>query len=212
VLDRLLADQPRIERELELARHTLGSCQAWLKALPADVTLEMVKARPNTNGVDLDGLRERIQKAEDEIEQLRAVPVPRSDIEQCVKNYVANLATPQVRRIADGEPLQVTWPGDTIAALAFLLPEQMTAALLKEIDCLANSPMSLQACKRRVAELKAEIDTLQRQALALGEDASSLPPEVVLGVKIMRQPMSRTMRAEQRTERRLRVTSEEVEA
>ena len=166
----------------------------------------------NTNGVDLDGLRERIQKAEDEIEQLRAVPVPRSDIEQCVKNYVANLATPQVRRIADGEPLQVTWPGDTIAALAFLLPEQMTAALLKEIDCLANSPMSLQACKRRVAELKAEIDTLQRQALALGEDASSLPPEVVLGVKIMRQPMSRTMRAEQRTERRLRVTSEEVEA
>ena len=148
----------------------------------------MVKARPNTNGVDLDGLRERIQKAEDEIEQLRAVPVPRSDIEQCVKNYVANSATPQVRRIADGEPLQVTWPGDTIAALAFLLPEQMTAALLKEIDCLANSPMSLQARKRRVAELKAEIDTLQRQALALGEDASSLPPEVVLGVKIMRQP------------------------
>ena len=42
---------------------------------------------------------------------------------------------------------------------------------------------------QRIAELEAEIDTLQRQALALG---SGLPPAVVLGVRVARrEPMKR---------------------
>jgi hypothetical protein len=37
---------------------------------------------------------------------------------------------------------------------------------------------------QRIAELEAEIDTLQRQALALGAGTSGLAPAVVLGVRI----------------------------
>jgi hypothetical protein len=44
-------------------------------------------------------------------------------------------------------------------------------------------------------ELKAEIDTLQRQALALGGSASTLPPEVVLGVRAVRRVDRRVSRA-----------------
>jgi len=51
-------------------------------------------------------------------------------------------------------------------------------------DRLANLPMPLPQRKRRIAELQAEIDTLQRQALALGAGTSGLPPAVVLGVRV----------------------------
>ena len=44
--------------------------------------------------------------------------------------------------------------------------------------------MPLPQRKRRIAELQQEIDTLQRQALALGADSSTLPPAVVLGVRV----------------------------
>jgi hypothetical protein len=38
---------------------------------------------------------------------------------------------------------------------------------------------------QRIAELEAEIDALQRQALALGEEPTAdAPPRVLLGVKI----------------------------
>jgi hypothetical protein len=63
--------------------------------------------------------------------------------------------------------------------------------LLKEIDRLANLPMPLPQRKRRIAELQAEIDTLQRQALALGAGTSGLPPAVVLGVRIAEAKSSR---------------------
>ena len=76
------------------------------------------------------------------------------------------------------------WPDNVIAVLALLLPEQMTSALLKEVERQANVPMPLPQRKRRIAELQAEIDTLQRQALALGAGTSGLPPAVVLGVRV----------------------------
>jgi hypothetical protein len=197
VLDRLLADQPLLESELECARGTLGECKHWLKALPDDVTLQPVPM-PASDGVDLDAVRASIGKAEEEIAELRAVPVPSSDIRERLQDFVAGLARPRITGIGNGEPLRVIWPADTIAALALLLPEQMTAALLKEIDRLANSPMTLQARNRRISELKSEIDTLQRQALAAGEDTSGLPPEVVLGVRVVRREQARRMESSER--------------
>jgi hypothetical protein len=83
--------------------------------------------------------------------------------------------------------------------MALLLPDAMVNALMREIDRVSNTPMPLPQRKRRIAELRREIDTLQRQSLALGEEASGLPPEVILGVKVTRcepaKPLKRVTRA-----------------
>jgi hypothetical protein len=60
----------------------------------------------------------------------------------------------------------------------------MVNALMKEIERQSNAPMPLPQRKQRIAQLQAEIDTLQRQSLALGADTSDLPPAVVLGVRV----------------------------
>ena len=182
-LDKLIADKPMFASKLDSAQYTLKNCRAFLDALPDDAVLTPV-APVKPNGLDLDTVWRRIEDAEDEVKRLRAVPVPSSEIEDRIREYVAALARPQVSGIATGQQLQVRWPDNVIAVLALLLPEQMTNALLKEIDRLANLPMPLPQRKRRIAELQAEIDTLQRQALALGAGTSGLPPAVVLGVRV----------------------------
>ena len=104
------------------------------------------------------------------------------------KAYVAALARPRVSGVAAGQQLRVDWPTkDPIALLAFLLPEQMVDALMKEIERHANTPMPLAERKKRIAELEAEVEALQRRALALGADLCLMPAPVVLGVRATRQ-------------------------
>ena len=182
-LDQLIKDLPAIENKLDCARYTLTDCKAFLDGLPDDVELEAVKS-VKPNGFDLEDVQRRIEDLEDEIKRLRAVPTPSADIEERVREYVAALARPTVSGIASGQQLQVTWPDDMIAILALLLPEQMVNALMKEIERQSNAPMPLPQRKRRIAELTAEIDTLQRQAFALGAGTSGLPPAVMLGVRV----------------------------
>jgi hypothetical protein len=171
------------ESKLDSAQYTLKNCRAFLDALPDDAVLEAV-ASVKPNGIDLATVQRRIDDGKDEVERLRAVPVPSSDIEERIREYVAALARPQVSGIATGQQLQVRWPDDVIAVLALLLPDQMVNALLGEVERVSNLPMPLPQRKRRIAELQAEIDTLQRQALALGAGTSGLPPAVVLGVRV----------------------------
>jgi hypothetical protein len=45
-----------------------------------------------------------------------------------------------------------------------------------------------------MVELRRVIDELQRLSLALGMDASDLPPEVVLGVRVVRPEQKRLER------------------
>lgn len=197
-LKKLVKDLPVIESKLAAARYTLETCEAWIDELPDNATLEMVKARPS-NGADLDAARERIKKAEEEVEELRAVPVPSADIKERIKQYVSSQARPKIHGIAKGQ-LQVSWPSDNAALLAFLLPDAMTNALMREIDRLANTPMPLDQRKKRMAELRRLIDDLQRQALALGADAYALPPQVILGVKVPKRE------AAKKVERRVAAT------
>ena len=165
-LDQLVKDQPLIERKLRDAQFTLADCKAWLAALPDDTTLELAPL-PH-NDLDLQSARQRINDAEDEIKRLRGVPVPSPEIETRIKEYVATLARPRVSGIASGQQLRIDWPNDMIAAMALLQPDTMVAALMQEVERQSNLPMPLPQRKRRIAELQAEIDTLQRQALALG--------------------------------------------
>jgi hypothetical protein len=131
-------------------------------------------------------VRERIKDAKDKLDTLRAVPVPSADVKARIEDYVGSLARPKVSGVAEDETLQVSWPKDGISVLALLLGDEMVEVLSQEVERMANDPMPLAERKKRIGELTAEIDTLKRQAFALGADSSGLPPEVVLGVRIVR--------------------------
>jgi septal ring factor EnvC (AmiA/AmiB activator) len=188
VLKKLVADMPIIERKRGAAQSTYEECAAWIENLPDDVTLEAVKVR--SNGADLATVKERLTNAKDELETLSKVPVPPANVDQRVKEYVGALARPTISGISDGE-LKVSWPDGQASLLAFLLPDAMTNALMREINRLANTPMPLPQRKQRIAELKAEIDTLQRQAFALGANDYATPPEIILGVKVRREAVKK---------------------
>lgn len=190
LLDRLVdKDLPAAESKFEDAYFDLTQCRNFLAGLPDDAVLEKVTPPPS-NGLDLHTVHRRIADAEDELQRLQAVPVLASDIERRIEQYVAAIARPKVNGIAAGQQLQVRWPNDVIAVLALLLPNEMTAALMKEVERTANDPMPVAERRKRIAELKGEIDTLQRQALALG-DTGALPPEVVLQVRVVTKKVSR---------------------
>ena len=187
-LDRLLEDLSANESAEEAAKDTLLTCKAWLDELPDDALLEVVKMKPN--GHSLSDVRQHIKDAEDELNKLASVPVPAADIRERVEAYVASQGRPKVLGIEDGQ-LNIVWPNRTIAVLALLLPDEMVNACMQEINRVSNLPVPLPERKRRITQLEAEIETLQRQALALGEDASILPPEVVLGARVAEIKASR---------------------
>jgi hypothetical protein len=184
-LKKLIADLPTIEARRDAAEHTLEICQAWLDELPDNVTLEVVKVN---NGANLAAVRELLRTAESELEELVAVPVPSADTEARVQAYVASLGQPRVTDVNDGGHLQVVWPSNNAVALfALMMPDKMTEVICAEIDRAANDPMPLPQRKQRIAELKAQIDELQRTAYALGHVEYNTRPEVILGVRVVRR-------------------------
>jgi hypothetical protein len=184
-LDKLVKDLPAIEDKRDAAERMLERCQAWLDELPDDVTLEPVKVK--LDGGDLASVKERIRNATDELETLSKLPTPSADIEQRVRKYVVDLGRPKVSGVGDGAQLQVSWPrDDAVSLFAILEPEKMTKLILGEIARAANDPLPLPQRKQRMAELRRMIDDLQHQAYALGADAYALPPQVILGVKVVK--------------------------
>jgi hypothetical protein len=193
-LAKLVTNKPLFESKLDSAQYTLRTCRAFLAALPDDAVLTPVAAKPN--GLDLATVHSRINDAEDEIKRLRAVPTPSADIEHRIRAYVSALCRPKISGIGTGQQLQVHWPdGEVIAVLALLLPDQMVNALMKEIERQSNAPMPLAERKKRIGELTAEIDALQRQSLSLGAETSDLPPEVILGVRLARREETKRVNA-----------------
>jgi hypothetical protein len=185
-LDQLVADQPHLERKQRDAEFVLGDCRAWLDGLPDNAALEFAPSCKPGDDLDLGDARQRIDDAMDEIRQLRAVPTPGADIRERIEAYMNGLARPRISGIASGQQLRVDWPGNMIAVMALLLPEQMMKALLQEIEHHSNTPMSLPERMKRIAELEAQVDTLQRRALALGADLCVMPAQVILGVRATR--------------------------
>jgi hypothetical protein len=184
-LDKLIADKPIFEAKLDDAQFTLAECNAFLANLPDDATLQQ-SARVKPNGADLATVRRRITDAEDEIARLTALPTPAPDIKERIEQYVAALARPQVTGTGAGQTLRVEWPDDVVSVLALLLPSEMTNALLKAVERQCSTP-PLAERRKRIAQLRAKVDTLQRQALALGDSSGELPPEVILGVVVASQ-------------------------
>jgi hypothetical protein len=66
-----------------------------------------------------------------------------------------------------------------------LLPRANAAACPQLADFASSSQHVREG--QRIGEPEAEIDALQRQAMALGVETSAMPPEVFLGVKVVRR-------------------------
>ena len=121
--------------------------------------------------------KSRLKAAEDELKVLREVPTPSTDIEQRIKCYCTEMARPKIYAIdKQGGKLEVIWPENNLVSMLALFHGDAMAAVLKaEVERISNDPMPLEARRERIAELRREIDGLQRLAFALGADASDLP-------------------------------------
>jgi hypothetical protein len=169
-----------------------------------------------TDGHDLVEVRAKREAAQAERAALRAAPTPSADIEQRIRHYVHTMARPQITGIGRGERLKIVWPGadfDTrgpredsakvLPMMALLFPDAMTAALISEVERMANDPLPQAARQKRIAALEHEIEQLAyveealvAVAIAEGEDvqrSSSAPPQAVLGVRVVEA--KRVMRA-----------------
>jgi Tfp pilus assembly protein PilN len=135
-------------------------------------------------------VRARTKKLQNQVEALKRVPVPASDIDQKVWTYVERLPMPSIGGIAAGETLTVHWPTGLHVLMAFLQPEALVERLMAEINRIANTPYPLAEREQQIAELEDEIDRLQRteEAIVVATGAPrerGCPAWVVLGVKAL---------------------------
>ena len=186
-LERALEEQKMLQRQRPIEADILGRCRAWLAALPPGTVLEQIIPDVE-DGLSLSEVRARTKKLQNQVEALKRVPVPASDIDQKVRTYVERLPMPSIGGIGAGESLTVQWPTGLHALLAFVEPDVLAERLMVEIDQIANTPFPLAQRERQITELEHEIDRLQRteEAIVVATGAPrerGCPPWVVLGVK-----------------------------
>ena len=121
-LERALEEQKMLQRQRPIEADILGRCRAWLAALPPGTVLEQI-IPDIEDGLALGDVRARVRKLKDQVEALKRVPVPASDIEQKVRTYVERLPMPIIGGIGAGESLTVQWQTGLHALLAFVEPD-----------------------------------------------------------------------------------------
>jgi hypothetical protein len=99
--------------------------------------------------LSLSDVRARTKKLQNQVEALKRVPVPASDIDQKVRTYVERLPMPSIGGIAAGETLTVQWPTGLHTLMAFLQPEILAERLVAEINRIANTPCPLASASSR---------------------------------------------------------------
>ena len=92
-LEQRLEDQKALQRQRPIETDILGRCRAWLAALPPRAVLEQIIPDVE-DGLSLSDVRARTKKLQNQVEALKRVPVPASDIEQKVRTYVERLPMP----------------------------------------------------------------------------------------------------------------------
>jgi uncharacterized small protein (DUF1192 family) len=195
-----------LKRRCDAAHSTYSACQAFLDELPDDATLGPVEVK--VEGHDLKEVRARLAIAQAELKTLRAEPTPSPHIRQRIEDYVHGLAKPTITGIGKGERLKVVWPGagwdikgaiehraEVLPLMALLFPDEMIAALMRDVERMANEPVPIKERATRIAALTDEIEQLAyveealvAAAIADGEDVQRLPnawPQAVLGVKVV---------------------------
>ena len=89
-LEQRLEEQKALQRQRPIEADMLGRCRAWLAGLPPGAVLEQIIPDVE-DGLSLSEVRARIKKLQNQVEALKRVPVPASDIEQKVRTYVERL-------------------------------------------------------------------------------------------------------------------------
>ena len=109
-LEQRLEEQKALQRQRPIEADILGRCRAWLADLPPGAVLEQIIPDVEA-GLSLSEVRALIKEAPElSLYALKRVPVPASDIEQKVRNYVERLPMPIIGGIVAGEALAVQWP------------------------------------------------------------------------------------------------------
>ena len=140
-------------------------------------------------------LRGELAAAQCELMQVRAAPLPIDDLKEMATEAVSRFATPSLQ-VRDGR-LDIGWPKDQVAFLAWLNAEQVVARLHEQIDRLPVQANALSAAERnrrmteisaRILELEHQEEALVEAALEAGHDGVSrregVSPAAVLGVRV----------------------------
>ena len=187
-LERALEEQKMLQRQRPIEADILGRCRAWLAALPPATVLEQI-VPDIEDGLSLLDARARIKKLKNQVEVLKGVPIPPSNVREKIQTYVQGLTRPIVGGINGvDETLTVKWPTEPHVLLAFLQPDVLVERLMTEIDRIANTPCPPAQREQQIARLEEEIDRLQRteEAAVVATGALREPgcaPWVVLGVR-----------------------------
>ena len=158
----------------------------------------MAKPQMRTGETVLEAItrvRGELAAAQSELMQLRAAPLPIADLKQMATEAVSKLGTPSLQ--VQGGKLDIAWPKDPVAFLAWVNAEQVVARLHQQIDRLPVPANALSAAERnrrtteisaRILELEHQEEALVEAALEAGHDGVSrregVSPAVVLGVRV----------------------------
>ena len=179
----------------------LGILRGYIGSLPPSTLLETVpKSEPSLrNG---ETVLEAITRVRGELSARRASlcscarrRCPLDDLKQMATEAVSKLATPSLQ--VQGGKLDIGWPKDPVAFLAWVNAEQVIARLHEQIDRLPAPANALSAAERnrrtaeinaRILDLEHEEEALVEAALEAGHDGVSrrevASPAVVLGVRV----------------------------
>jgi len=205
-MKKMVDEQPALERRARAAQSILSRCKSWLDQLPPNTVLEPVAT--DASGHTLADVRAQLKAAKAELTALRAVPPPSADIEKRIRHYVHSMARPTITGVGKAERLKIVWPGagfdtrgpcedraDILPMMALLFPDAMVAALMRDVERMANDPVPVKERAARIAALTDEIEQLRyleealvATAIADGEDVQrspSAPPQAVLGMRLV---------------------------
>jgi hypothetical protein len=209
-----LCDKLAGERQRQSHRHSqltqlVSRCRQWLAELPRDSVLQVA---PPISGVELkpgaiEAARHEIAALRQQLIAVRGASLPVSDQKALAEQYVVKLmrqGKPTVAVVRD--ELKVTPRGDMVAAedvlalLAWAAPDAVLRSLEREIDHLPERSGALPQSERlaRVAELEAQLLTLERheeslimQAAAVGQEVLprlDMSPLALLNVALVKNP------------------------
>ena len=197
--------QERAARQ-QLSGKLLGILRGYIGSLSPSTLLEALpKSEPSPrNGETVLGaiarLRGELAAAQCELMQLRAATLPLDDLKEMATE--SKLATPSLQ--VQGGKLDIGWPKDPVAFLAWVNAEQVIARLHEQIDRLPAPANALSAAERnrrtdeinaRILDLEHEEEALVEAALEAGHDGVSrregVSPAVVLAVRVSKKAGAR---------------------
>lgn len=193
-MDRLDAKRDQAGRRREALAELASAIRQYLSKLPADAVLEPspVTAAPRkgeTLAQSIARTRDEITAARMNLLTVRTAPPPKSELKVAaaakVKSYAAQGA-PDMDIDRSRNKFDLIWvraneldfgvpPKVIISWLAWLAPELMLAALIRDIDARPEpqAPIASAERQQRMAELASTVDRLEREEEALIESAQA---------------------------------------